>query len=45
MRHEVVKGDERQLTLEMRILAQMAARVAVLRAEALLHAEHVAQTG
>jgi hypothetical protein len=45
MVHEHVKVDERQLGLEVGVLGEMPARVRVLRAEALLEAEHVAKRG
>lgn len=41
--HEVVEVDECELGLQMGVLAQMAARVAVLRAETLLHTKHISQ--
>ena len=40
---QVVKRDERQLHLQVRVLGQVAPGVALLRTEALLDAEHVAQ--
>ena len=42
---EVIEGDEAQLSLEMGVFAQVAARVAVLSAETLLDTENVPQGG
>lgn len=45
MRHEVVEVDETEFCFKVRVFAQMATRVTVLCSEALLHAEHVPETG
>ena len=45
VRHKVVEREKRELGLEVRVLGEVAARVRVLGAERLLHAEDVAERG
>ena len=43
MREQIVERDKGELRFEMRVLAQMAARVALFRTETLLHTVHIAE--
>lgn len=45
MVHQIVKSDERELSFEMGVLAEMATGMAVLGTETLLHAEDISQAG